>query len=46
MAGGCVCLAAALFWQPLFDRELTVCGLVALIVAVSGYLRNPGDRAP
>ena len=43
---GCACLAAAVLWQPVFDRELIVCGLVALIVAVGGYLRNPGDRVP
>jgi len=45
MAAGCTCLASALLWQPPFDRELVVCGLVALIVAVGSYLREFGDRA-
>jgi hypothetical protein len=43
-AAGGASLASALLWQPPFYRELAVCGLIALMVAVGGFLKELGDR--
>ena len=41
---GFACLASATLWQPPFGRELTVCGLVALVVAGGIYFREREER--
>jgi hypothetical protein len=43
-AVGSVCIASATLWQPPFGRELTVCGLVALVVAAGIYVRERVER--
>jgi hypothetical protein len=43
-AAACGAFASALLWQPPFNRELIVCGLVALIVAAGRYLRDLFER--
>ena len=41
---GFACLASATLWQPPFGRELTVCGLVALVVAGGIYFLERVER--
>jgi len=43
-AVGFACLASATLWQPPFGRELTVCGLVALVVAGGIYFLKRVER--
>jgi hypothetical protein len=43
-AAGGASMAAGLLWQPPFYRELVVCGLIAMMVAAGGFLKELGDR--
>jgi hypothetical protein len=41
---GCACLLAAQLWQPPFARELNICGVIALTLAMVLYLRQAVQR--
>jgi hypothetical protein len=43
-AVGFAAMVSATLWQPLFGRELMVCGLVALVVGGSIYFRERMER--
>jgi hypothetical protein len=43
-AAGFLCIASAALWQPPSGRELTICGLVALVVAAGIHFRERMGR--
>jgi hypothetical protein len=43
-AVGCGLLLSALLWQPPFQRELTTCAVVALLLALGSFLKRLASR--